>query len=805
MTPIARLFVAATVAAAVSPTPVMAAFSGYYRITARHSGKAVVVQSASTANAADVIQWSYTADASGNDEWELVDLGTGYHRVVNRNSGKVLNVAGASTANGGNVDQWAWANVNQQQWQIVDLGNGYHRLTARHSGKVLNVAGVSTADGANVDQWSWSNVDQQMFEIAAVGAPPIPTPTPTATPMTPTPTATPTSTPTPTPTPVSGHVDITPGGSGVTASTNDGNLPANTVDKSLATRWSGNGDGAWIQYDLGATFTVGHVRIAVYNGDGRQNRFDLQVSNGGGTWVDVLPNALTSGTTTQLETHDFGDVNARFVRYLGHMSTVGTFNSVTEVEIWGSPCASCPTPVTPTATPTPTRTPTPTPTPTPDGSGNTYRVTSLSELQSRMNAAVAGDTILLANGTYTVSTALTISRSGTGSQPIVVSAETIGGVTLNGSAAFNVNSPAQHVHVRGFRFFMSTSVRSFVGTRFIRFTRNHFENRPGSYLVVDGDDSQVDHNEFSTKSTVGQMLKIGGATTRPAERTWAHHNYFHDFSNVGSNGGETIQVAVGENSMRPAFSVIEYNLFVRCNGENEMISNKSGSNTYRGNTFRDSTAGELTLRDGDDVTIEGNFFFNTKGMRLFGDNHKVFNNYLERCGLAILVGSGTNEDHFIGQTGFGGYDRVGNLRLSHNTLVNNVQHLVFQTRTLGANSPRIANNIIQGDTGTLVQPGDPLTSPTWEGNILWGAAANGSMPASGFRRVNPMLVMSGGLFRLSAGSPAVDTGVGSYAEVVLDMDGQSRSGVKDVGADELLSTSIVRRPLTTADVGPNAP
>jgi len=66
------------------------------------------------------------------------------------------------------------------------------------------------------------------------------------------------------------------------------------------------------------------------------------------------------------------DANGRYVRYVGHMSNVGTFNSLTEVEIWGSTCTSCPTPtptpVTPTPTPTPI-TPTPTPTPTVPGGG----------------------------------------------------------------------------------------------------------------------------------------------------------------------------------------------------------------------------------------------------------------------------------------------------------------------------------------------------------------------------------------------------------------------------------------------------
>jgi len=142
-------------------------FSGYYKILARHSGKAVVVQSASTANGANVFQWTYGGSAT-NDEWAFVNLGTGYYKVVNRNSGRVLNVQGASTVNGGDVNQWAWANVSQQMWQVTNLGNGYYKLTAKNSGKVLNVQGASTSDGADVNQWSWANVNQQMFQIVSV-------------------------------------------------------------------------------------------------------------------------------------------------------------------------------------------------------------------------------------------------------------------------------------------------------------------------------------------------------------------------------------------------------------------------------------------------------------------------------------------------------------------------------------------------------------------------------------------------------------------------------------------------------------
>src|SRR5437899_452355 len=63
---------------------------------------------------------------------------------------------------------------------------------------------------------------------------------------------------------------------GVSASADDGNVPANTLDGSLATRWSASGDGQWIRYDLGSSKTVGSLKIAWYQGDQRTSSFDVQ-------------------------------------------------------------------------------------------------------------------------------------------------------------------------------------------------------------------------------------------------------------------------------------------------------------------------------------------------------------------------------------------------------------------------------------------------------------------------------------------------------------------------------------------------
>jgi len=142
------------------------------------------------------------------------------------------------------------------------------------------------------------------------------------------------------------------------------------VDNNLGTRWSANGDPQSITFNLGALHTVTHVRIAFYNGNQRQSRFDLQVSSNGTTWTNVLTNQLSNGTSTAEQMFDFADTQAQYVRYLGHGNTVNLWNSLTEVSIFGSVCASCPTPTPPAVTPTPTPTPvtaTPTPTSTPSG------------------------------------------------------------------------------------------------------------------------------------------------------------------------------------------------------------------------------------------------------------------------------------------------------------------------------------------------------------------------------------------------------------------------------------------------------
>ena len=119
-----------------------------------------------------------------------------------------------------------------------------------------------------------------------------------------------------------------------TASANDGNVPANAVDGSLSTRWSAEGDGQWIRFDLGSQATVKSIRIAWYKGDQRTSRFDVQVSDTGSSWNTVY-SGRSSGTTTALETYDVTDWLGRYVRIVGHGNSYNDWNSITEVQVYG--------------------------------------------------------------------------------------------------------------------------------------------------------------------------------------------------------------------------------------------------------------------------------------------------------------------------------------------------------------------------------------------------------------------------------------------------------------------------------------
>ena len=437
----------------------------------------------------------------------------------------------------------------------------------------------------------------------------------------------------------------------------------------------------------------------------------------------------------------------------------------------------------------------------------TIEVNTAEQLRAAVGRARAGDRVVVADGAYTLDAAIAITTPGTAEQPIVIEARTVGGAEIKGAAGFRLERPAAYVVIRGFAFAHNAGAMEIAaGAHHCRVTRNVFAlkvDTRSTYLTVNGDDNEIDHNTFRDKETEGQMLFIQGPGTTMCKRNWVHHNLFLDFRKTNKNNASGLHIGSSHRSMDSGFTVVEHNLFVRNVGENEgAICNKSGDNLYRYNTIVDST--ELSLRHGHRCQVYGNFMVNSDGLRFFGHDHRIFSNYFENCRPAIAIGNGGAT---IPPGPLTSHQRPDRVQIVYNTLINNRANVQMTARKdgLGADDLVFANNLIVGGNKAVSIAG-PLKNPRWEGNLVWNTDGGASdLPADGVTSADVRLVKDDrGVYRLAAGSPAIGRGVGAYPFVNVDMDGQPRSDKRDVGADQFSAAAVINRPLTEGDVGPKA-
>ncbi|MCQ3828926.1 polysaccharide lyase family 7 protein [Microbulbifer elongatus] len=116
------------------------------------------------------------------------------------------------------------------------------------------------------------------------------------------------------------------------ASSDDGNVPANAHDGNLGSRWSANGAGEYITFDLGSSCMVSALNIAWYKGDSRMASFEVYVGDNENSLTYVY-GGNSSGNSLQLEPHNFDDFSGRYVRVVGLGNTANSWNSMTEIEV----------------------------------------------------------------------------------------------------------------------------------------------------------------------------------------------------------------------------------------------------------------------------------------------------------------------------------------------------------------------------------------------------------------------------------------------------------------------------------------
>src|SRR5215207_8382903 len=142
---------------------------------------------------------------------------------------------------------------------------------------------------------------------------------------------------------VNGQVCSAPLISGVTAKGDDGNVPQNTLDSNLNTRWSNLGFPSWIQYDLGESQPICNVDIAWYRGNFRVNAFTISGSNDGINFTPIF-SGQSSGKTIGLERYDVADTMSRYLRITVTGNTENSWSSISEVRINGGAIMECKSP-----------------------------------------------------------------------------------------------------------------------------------------------------------------------------------------------------------------------------------------------------------------------------------------------------------------------------------------------------------------------------------------------------------------------------------------------------------------------------
>jgi uncharacterized repeat protein (TIGR02543 family) len=490
-------------------------------------------------------------------------------------------------------------------------------------------------------------------------------------------------------------------------------------------------------------------------------------------------------------------------------------------------------------------------------------VTNVTEFKAAMNAMNPGDTVLVADGTYNIG-GLEITRGGSALKPILIKSQNRFGAKITGATTLTLTGQT-YVTYEGFDFNVDpvSTIFKMQGCSYVRITRNQFKmstltDTQTSKWIIIGDlwdaetcsshHNRIDHNLFDGKYDQGAWLILDGSHgTVPAVSKYDRidHNIFRNNTPRIANEKETVRLGVSDLSKLDAYAVVEYNLFEDCDGDPEIVSVKSCSDTVRYNTFR-RCVGTVCLRQGNNSVVEGNYFFGEGkttvydsetigcgGVRVYGLNHKIINNYFEgltgskwdaACTMTngdVTNTSTSNSSHFLPE----------NVVFAFNTLINNVSNIEigFDNNAAYGKAPKnctIANNIVVAAQNPLVKyySTTSLAGVSFAGNLMYPTGTS-TVGLTGYtdaqiKTADPMLVKASDraygsasdmqtpfqVYKLTAGSPAVNASTGSFDYVTVDFELQPAVGVRDIGADEYNADApVLNGELSEDFAGPSAP
>jgi len=420
------------------------------------------------------------------------------------------------------------------------------------------------------------------------------------------------------------------------------------------------------------------------------------------------------------------------------------------------------------------------------GLAETLLVHAQDEFEDAVDELEPGDTIMLANGEWRDFEIL-FTGIGTPGQPITLTAETKGEVFITGQS--NLRMAGEYLVVSGLVFkdgyTPTNTVISFRRTRgdyayhsrvtetVIDRFNNPERHETDFWVMTYGKHNRFDHNHLVGKSTAGVTMAVRLDSEESRENHHRiDHNYFGPRPILGSNGGETLRIGTSHYSRSNSFTVVENNYFDRCNGELEVISNKSGGNTFRGNLFFESR-GTLTLRHGSGTVVENNVFLgnrvdHTGGIRVINADQVVRNNYMHgltghRFGGALVVMNG------VPNSPLNRYDPVDNALVEDNSVIDS-DHVEFgagsdeERSATPTNSVFRSNLIFNEDRRNIVAVHDDVGGIGFQGNVLNDV----DEPAltEGFANASLELATAGNGLLYPADGPFADVGASRDLEVL---------------------------------------
>ncbi len=320
---------------------------------------------------------------------------------------------------------------------------------------------------------------------------------------------------------------------------------------------------------------------------------------------------------------------------------------------------------------------------------NTERtlVKDIVELNNAISQARPGTEIVLADGVWK-DVQIKFFGQGTKKDPITLRAENPGKVFIEGQSFLHLGG--ENLIVSGLYFRNGYTpakgvIRYKIGADSVAFncrvtscvidgfTRpNRWEN--DRWIEFYGKHNQLDHCYIAGKANDGTTLMV---YHNGNEHTNNHHqivyNYFGPRPRKGGPRAETIRTGGSETSMTPGQVNVSNNFFEACNGEVEIISDKTNYNTFKNNIFY-KCEGSLVLRHSNYATVDANIFIGGNesdfygGIRVVNTGHWITNNYFYkikgaefRSPLAIMNG--------IPKSSLNRYKQVTDVVVAYNTWV----------------------------------------------------------------------------------------------------------------------------------------